>query len=390
MRTLAKIILIVLGILLYNCFENKQHKHSKEDSHQEHEHAEGELELTQEQLKLIDIKLGKIEDTSTGDYIKTTGHIEASPESLVNVYALFGGFIKKTYFIEGELVKKGELLAIVEHPLYLDLQSKYIELQNKVPVKKADYQRKEKLYKQGIVSKSEFREIQAHYLTLISNFDEIKLKLEAVGIDPSLLKKNKIQKSIRLFAPVSGTIVKNNINVGKYISPEKFALQILDKSHLHAEIQVFSKDIYKIKKNMRFTFKVTGLQEIFNGTIESINENINPNTLTVNVHGHFTDKRNRLKRNQYFTCKIFLSLKKSKTLPDSAVIINKDSSYVFIKQNGHFIKKRVSLGGYTGDRYEVKQIEGGNFGADVVISGAYELNAMLFKQSGNMGHGHAH
>ena len=80
------------------------------------------VEITKEQYQTVGIELGKITSQKLSGTIKATGVLDAPPQNLISVSALFGGFLKSTNLLQGKAVRKGELIAVMQHPDYIQMQ----------------------------------------------------------------------------------------------------------------------------------------------------------------------------------------------------------------------------------------------------------------------------
>jgi cobalt-zinc-cadmium efflux system membrane fusion protein len=59
---------------------------------------------------------------------------------------------------------------------------------------------------------------------------------------------------------MSGDIVVMNSNVGMHVAPSDTMLEIIETGHLHLELNVFEKDILKVKVEQDINFTVPKLQ----------------------------------------------------------------------------------------------------------------------------------
>jgi cobalt-zinc-cadmium efflux system membrane fusion protein len=62
------------------------------------------VKLTDEQLKLAHIELGKIEMKPISTILRLNGKIDVPPQNLVSVSTPFGGFLKSTQLLPGMYV----------------------------------------------------------------------------------------------------------------------------------------------------------------------------------------------------------------------------------------------------------------------------------------------
>ena len=113
---LLTISLFVLSSCSNTTSENK--KHIEEEHHGE----ETIVELTATQYKMAEIELGKIEQKKLSNVLKVNGVMDVPPQNLVSVSAPLGGFVHSTELLQGMKIKKGQVIAVMEHPEYVQLQ----------------------------------------------------------------------------------------------------------------------------------------------------------------------------------------------------------------------------------------------------------------------------
>jgi len=101
--------------------------------------------LSSDQLAQADIKTGHIRKQMISDIIFCGGTIEASPNQQAYVSVPMNGYLKKILVHIGEYVQKGRVLAILEHPDYIDLQREFLETKSQYDYYKEDFQRQGEL-----------------------------------------------------------------------------------------------------------------------------------------------------------------------------------------------------------------------------------------------------
>ncbi|PIE50957.1 MAG: hypothetical protein CSA38_00345 [Flavobacteriales bacterium] len=368
------------------------HDHEGESS-DEHNHAEGEIHLTAEQLKSANIEIGKIEQRAVREHLEVTGSIQAPPQNKATIYAPLEAFVYQAKLLLGDQVKKGQTIAILQHPNFTNLQYEYLEALNKLQTARQEFQRKKMLFESDITSKKSYQLAQSSYRSaqiLVQNYAS---QLKMAGLSPKKISRSGIQQYVYVQAPISGYIVKNNLNKGKFLSANAEMMEIVDNNHMHAELNVFSTDIHRLKKNDKFVFKPNGTEKKYEGYIQLVSQGIDNQTKTINVHGHFKDEEHLLKVGTFINAEILIGEgKQVNAVPEEAIIEFEDKKMVFkAESENEFIPLEVSLGNTDNGFVELKEIQGNDFNINIITEGAHFLKGELLKSSGEMdGHGHAH
>ena len=87
--------------------------------------------LNAAQLKTANLAFGTAELMSMHKTLKVNGAIDVPPSNIVSISIPMGGYLKKTSLIPGMFVKKGNLLAVLEDPSYIELQQDYLTAKSK-------------------------------------------------------------------------------------------------------------------------------------------------------------------------------------------------------------------------------------------------------------------
>lgn len=106
-----------------------------------------------------------------------------------------------------------------------------------------------------------------------------------INIFPASLKDGKIQSKISLYAPISGFVTVVNVSPGQYVSATEVMFKIVNPEHVHAELEVFEKNIRKISIGQKVDFLVTGEDQHRAASVYLLGKEISPER-TVWVHCH--------------------------------------------------------------------------------------------------------
>ena len=99
--------------------------HDEEEGGHEEEGEEGVVELTTQQIETIGLETKTLEKRNLGNNIKVTGNLELFPQDMANISPFVGGNVRSIKVIEGDKVRKGEVLAYLEHPDIISMQQEY-------------------------------------------------------------------------------------------------------------------------------------------------------------------------------------------------------------------------------------------------------------------------
>lgn len=335
------------------------------------------VSLTEAQMELAGIELGKPQLRNISEHIECTGRIEVPPYSLYSVSAPTVGFIQSAKYLPGDFVKKGTVLTSITHPDLVKLQREFLETQSQLAFLESDLTRKETLAASDATSQKAMEQARASLQLQQARYKGLRAELDLLGISTKALEeKGDIQSAIVLRAPVSGYITKVNINNGKLVSPSDMLIEIVDNSHIHLELQIFSKDIIKIKKGQRITCQMPGSDRVYEAEVHLVGKMVDSETKTTMVHGHFEKEPVDLIPGTYVQAQLYTEVREVLSIPLSALITEGNESFIFVKRESGFEKVPVVTGKTDGDYIEIEPLQ---LGEDelLAIRGAYYINGSM-------------
>ncbi|GAA4839732.1 efflux RND transporter periplasmic adaptor subunit [Algivirga pacifica] len=383
-------ILLIATIVLSSCGSNgKQVDHHV---HEEEHHDEGVIELTDIQVKQAGIEIGTFSYHTLGSNIEANGAIELPPNNLASINVSMEGFVEDIRFLEGAEVKKGQTLVVLKHPSYIQLQQDYLQAISQLTFLEQELVRQKTLAEAKVSAEKTFQKIQSDYNGTRAKVSALTEKLRFLGISPGHVAKGNIQSMVYLPAPFNGTITQLNVHRGQLVTPNDVIMEVIDREHMHVELQVFQSDIPKVKKGQKILFTIPAFENgsVYEGRISLVGKNLDLDTKTIRVHGHF-EEQEILIPGLYVEAQIVTEPQMRRVLPEDAIIRDEGHYYYFIqsgKEGEHILFEKVKIQeGIT----ELGLTEVAAFSSDsdttnIVTKGAFYLKSEMNKEKG--GHGH--
>ncbi|MBP0902235.1 efflux RND transporter periplasmic adaptor subunit [Mariniflexile gromovii] len=395
MKNIAyKIILCITLILAVGC---KEKTTVVEDAHE----AENEniVELTEAQLAQTEIVIGKVEKRKIGHEISVNGMIDVPPQGNISVTVPYGGFLKYTTMLPGTKLKKGQIIATVENPEFIDFQRDYLEAVANNEYLKADFERQQTLNDAEVTSSKVFQKAKSNYMTNKANIQALESKLRLIGINPSGVKNGKIASVVNVYSPINGIVREVYINTGKYFNPQDVLMDITDPSDLHVELKVYEDDIPLIRVGQRIRFRLANApNKWMEAEVFLIGNNVREDR-SITIHGHLKEKNEDLLPGMFVNANIEVEALEQYAVPEEAIVRFDGKHYIF-KSLGN--RKE---GEQTMNDFEMLEISKGNdeggFVAlslenkeeditkiEVVLKDAFTLLAKAKNSEEEGGHGH--
>lgn len=329
------------------------------------------VRLTAEQLKTANLSIGQVQNKEMHQVLKVNGLIDVPPSNIVSISIPLGGYLKKTNLIPGMFVKKGALLAVIEDPIYIQLQQDYLTAKSRLAYLDADFVRQRDLNVTKSTSDKIYQLAKSDFESQKYLVKSLQEKLKLTGIDPTQLNETTISRSINFNAPISGYVTKVNVNIGKYVTPTDVLFEIVDPSDLHVRLIVYENDVSNLKIGNEVVFTTNNdISKKYVAHVAVITPNINEER-TTDVHCHLVNENVRLYPGTYVNAEIALNNAKVDALPEESIVKWENKPFVFVKQPDQTYKLvAVELGVSTNGFIEIKT----NLkGQDIVLNNAYTL-----------------
>ena len=379
-----KYLLIVLAILS-SCGKEKEEQQITET--QVSSSNGNEVILSADQVKAIKLKSGKIEKKSLSNVIKANGYLDVPPQNKAVISPMITGYVRKVNYLLGDIVKKGAVMAELESIEYIDLQQQYMELKSRIEYLSEDYERQKVLREQDAVSKKKYLQAEVDYNIAVSTLDALATKLRLMGTNLKLLDQQNIQSKILLKSPITGSVNKLNVQIGKHVDPHEEIYELINTDHLHLELEVYQKDVPKVEKGQKVRFNISSLGDReYTGEVFLVGKDLSEEKRSINVHVHFNDDEADFSVGMYGTASIVVEENPSFTLPVTAVVVDGNNKYIFKRSeysegNSSYEKIPIFTGIESGGWIELTSMEGLSMEDEIVTDGAfYLLNA--FAESG--------
>nr|WP_121271143.1 efflux RND transporter periplasmic adaptor subunit [Pedobacter schmidteae] len=363
---------IALFSLLYACNNINAEQQTKDTTTPTNETV---VVLTPAQAKNIGLQTTEISLQNIGSVLKLSGQIDVPPQNLVSVSIPLGGYLKSTEMLPGTQVRKGQLLAIMEDPQYIQLQQDYLSVKNKLGYASKEYERQRELNSSKASSDKVLQQSENEFRSLNIELKALAAKLSLIGINAQRLSENSISRSISVHSPINGYISKVNVNIGKYVTPSDVIFELVNPTDIHLNLTVYEKDLSKIAIGQRVVAYSNGKpDQKYDTRIILVSHSINENR-SAEVHCHFEKYDKRLVPGMYMNAEIQLDNNREKVLPDEAIVSFEHKDYVFVATgNNSFgmipVQKEQSENGLT-------VVGSGLEGKKIVTTGAYSLLMQL-------------
>jgi len=307
------------------------------------------VEISEEQLKAVDITIGKLEQKNLNAVVKASGQLAVPPQNQADVNVLMGGIVRKITVLEGQTISKGKPVAWLENLEFVKMQQEYLTTKNAFAFTQEELKRQQELNQAEAGTGKVLQQVQANY-----NADKAKLlglekQLQQLGIDPVSVANGNFVTQIPVVAPISGTIGHISINTGTFTDPGKPLMEIIDNSEIHCDLIVFEKDLFKVKPGQQVNFVLTNQNnQQIHGEIYGVNKSFEDASKGIIVHAIIKDAaRYKLIPGMYVTALIDVGNQLTTAVPVDALVRSEGKDYIYMlaaeEPGKHYQFKKVEV-----------------------------------------------
>ena len=365
---MKKYIILFFSLVFIFCKSNSITETSSDNASDPNQ-----LSMDKSQLKNAGIQTGSMEKKNLSKTLRVSGIIDVPPQNNISVSAPMGGYIISTHLLPGTPVKKGEVLAVLEDQLYINLQQEYLLTKSKMALAEKEYNRQNIMYQSQATSDKILQQSENDLQILKINLNAMSEKLKIIHIDPGKLSETTISSKVYLYSPIQGFVTHVNVNIGKYVNPTEVLFELVNPADIHLNLKVFEKDIPHLYINQEvISFTNHQPDKKYNGKIILLGKNISDDH-TIEVHCHFNTYDKTLIPGTYMNADIELNNHEVFSLPDEAIVFFENKNYIFIQVDTEKHKMVEVVTGIKENSF-TEILDGAKFLSDkIVIKGAYAL-----------------
>jgi RND family efflux transporter MFP subunit len=245
----------------------------------------GTLVLSASARDAIEVKTEEVLQGPLASHLNAFGTLAVPWNNHALVGPLMEGRVESVHVVAGDQVQAGQVIAQIASPLIEQMQKEIRDLVAGVDLDQQLLQGAQEASKSGAIPAARILELQTSLFQNQTALKIAKTKWLGLGLDLSslerILAKPTVYQSVRLglIAPISGTVLHNDLTVGKVVNPKEHVLEIIDLSTLWLRIEVLEQDVSKVSQGDPVEFFPTSAPGgSITGTIRVIEKVLDPRT----------------------------------------------------------------------------------------------------------------
>lgn len=341
---------------------------------------DAQITITKEQFEKMKMEWGNPVMQEFSEELTVQGMVKVPVESAFDVSAIYGGFVSDFKLLEGQAVRKGQVLFYLENPEFLILQQTFLEEKSQLNYLQADYERQKLLFGEQISAEKNYLKAEADYQSTLAKVESLRHQLRLINLDGEKLTPATIRSKVPVLAPITGYVAEIFAVTGAFLPASGKAISLFNKDHLHIELNVFEKHAVLIQTKQKITFNLPDHpSKSYPGEVLMVGQSINDARM-INVHAELLGKSSSglLVPGMYVQAKIALDPQEGWSVPTTAVVVSDEQSYVLIQKSsdetGFKLEKiKVQTGRISGDFIELMPDENLSETTKLLVKGGFNL-----------------
>ncbi len=300
-----------------------------------------------------------------------------TPLANVTVKTQLSGYLQSVSFQEGQIVRKGDVLAQIDpRPYQVALENAegtHARDAALLATARLDLKRYQTLLAQDSIA-SQTVDTQA---SLVKQY-EGAVKTDQAAIDSAKLNLTYA----RITAPVSGRVGLRQVDPGNYVTPgDTNGIVVITQLQPMSVIFTTSEDnLPQILKQVNAGQKLSvtaynrnNTVPLETGSLATLDNQIDTSTGTVKLRANFDNKEGMLFPNQFVNTRLLVDVMRNATIvPTSAVLTGSIGQFVYVvKPDNTVTVRKVTVGPVDGERTSI--VSGVSLGERVVTDGSDRL-----------------
>ncbi|MDH0863851.1 efflux RND transporter periplasmic adaptor subunit [Mitsuaria sp. GD03876] len=342
---------------------------------------EGVIRLTDAQVKAAGIVVEPAASATLQGSFQLPGEVKFNEDRTAHVVPRVTGVVEAVPVSLGQVVRRGELLAVISSPAVSDQRADLQASNKRLQLARATYERERRLYEEKISPQQDVQVAEQALREAEIAVANARQKLQAVGASPESSALNRFE----LRAPFDGTLVEKHIALGEQVREDTNVFTVSDLRSVWAQISVPAKDLAQVRVGDAVTIRATAFEQSATGKVAYVGALIGEQTRTAQARVALDNPKSAWRpglfvnvevRGDRFTVPVSVAADAVQTMADKTV--------VFVKTAEGFVAQPVRVGRGDGQRVEV--VEGLRAGTPVVAVGSFVVKAEAGKASASHSH----
>lgn len=329
------------------------------------------------------IRIEEVKERLTPHSVSAPGNVALDLAQVAKVSSRIPGQVDKIMVQLGNRVTKDQPLVAVESMRLDELVQEYLVAKSKVDVANSNFTRTKQLQAENIISQRRFLEDRGQQIEAQAVYQHVREKLLNMGLSEQELQQLEHGSHLEghkylLRAPLSGTVVSQQIVLGQGVAAGDELFEIVDTSRVWVFANLPIEQARRFQEGDQGQIIPRGGDPV-TARLAYIAPVADATTRTIRVRFDVANPKGRLKPNEYVEVRLIDQQQAVLSIPLSALTMLDGVRGVFVQRDTGYDFVFVETGQEGGGLVEVKQ--GLKLGEHVVTEGVFDLKNAIMKTS---------
>lgn len=324
------------------------------------------------------LKTGAPELTEVREALRVPGRIEADETRLARVGAPVPGRVTDLEAREGDAVRRGQVLAVINSTELSSAQLAYLKAVSQRGLAARAAVRAQQLLEADVIGAAELQRRQAELTQAEAEVNAARDQLKVLGMGAAALARlaetRTINSTAQIVATIAGTIIDRKVTEGQVVQPADGVFLVADLSNLWAVADVPEQIAGSVRVGEAVQLEIAALPgRPLAGRLNYVAPTVSPETRTVRVRMDLPNPQREFRPNMLASMLIRSAPQWRLTIPAEAVVREENRDFVFVRGGEDVYRlQAVQLGAEFEGR---RVVQSGLREADIIVlEGAFHLN----------------
>lgn len=345
------------------------------------EHAEpgasAPIQVSAKVAKDAGIQVARVQMATLPDTVDLVGEVAADPDHVAQVSVRVGGRIVEVRFREGDTVRAGQTLAVIESSQVARVRAELAAAATRADAAHKKVDRLAELVKAGTASAQDLETARAEAGALDADLAAAHETLASMGTGAGATARFEIH------APLTGVITKRDAVLGQPVAADHVVAEVMDLDHALFVAHVFEHDLARVRVGASAEVTLDAFADApLVGKVLTVGRTVEPSSRAVLARIAIDDRDGMLRVGLFGTARVEIPEPAARApvpvVPTAALARVDDQDTVFVETApGTFVARSVTLGHAVGGKVEV--VSGLTASDRVATAGIFTLKSLELK-----------
>jgi cobalt-zinc-cadmium efflux system membrane fusion protein len=336
------------------------------------------MEVTVSGGLLGQVETGEPSWAEVAGALRVAARVEADETRLARVSAPVTGRIVELEAVEGQTVRRGDLIALIRSKELSDAQSDFLKAQSQRRLAERAVERAKHLLQADVIGEAELQRREAELVQTTAEVLSLRDQLRVLGTSEDELTRLEAARVVnsqsQVLATIDGTVLERRATIGQVVQAAEVVCVLADLSRVWLVADVPEQSSGSLHMGQPVEAEIPAIPgHIIHGKLSFVGATVNSDTRTVRVRIDLPNPNGKYKPAMLATMLLADRAQRQQVVPAAAVVREGNREHLFVRTAERTFQLRpVTLGGDYGPSRVL--LSGLRPGETIVVKGAFHLN----------------